>query len=127
MSTNDDLREQQGADPSLPASGDAYRRARDQARLAVADGLLDLADQRLAEEGPGALSMRRLANAAGCSTMVFYTAFGTKAGLLAALADREAERWIDAAASRKAVQAIWRAELLLAPLLMGMRPRTSTS
>jgi AcrR family transcriptional regulator len=41
--------------------------------------------------------MRRLANAAGCSTMVFYSAFGTKAGLLRALAAREAERWIDAA------------------------------
>lgn len=83
---------------SRPA-GDAYRRARLQARAAVADGLLDVADQRLAEEGPGALSMRRLANAAGCSTMVFYSAFGTKAGLLAALAEREADRWIDVAAT----------------------------
>jgi AcrR family transcriptional regulator len=77
--------------------GDAYRRARLLARSAVSDGLLDLADARLAAEGPGALSMRRLANAAGCSTMVFYSAFGTKAGLLSALAAREAERWIDAA------------------------------
>jgi AcrR family transcriptional regulator len=79
--------------------GDAYRRARAQARAAVSDGLLDLADARLAAEGPAALSMRRLANAAGCSTMVFYSAFGTKNGLLAALARREAERWIDAAAT----------------------------
>jgi AcrR family transcriptional regulator len=77
--------------------GDAYRRARLLARSAVSDGLLDLADARLGAEGPGALSMRRLANAAGCSTMVFYSAFGTKAGLLRALAAREAERWIDAA------------------------------
>lgn len=81
----------------LATQGDAYRRARAQARAAVSDGLLDLADARLAAEGPAALSMRRLANAAGCSTMVFYSAFGTKAGLLAALARREAERWIDAA------------------------------
>ncbi|MFO8150600.1 MAG: TetR family transcriptional regulator [Trueperaceae bacterium] len=79
------------------AQGDAYRRARAQARAAVSDGLLDLADTRLAAEGPAALSMRRLANAAGCSTMVFYSAFGTKNGLLTALAHREAERWIDAA------------------------------
>lgn len=65
----------------------------------MSEGLLDLADRRLVEEGPGALSMRRLANAAGCSTMVFYSAFGTKAGLLAALAERESDRWIDAAAT----------------------------
>jgi AcrR family transcriptional regulator len=77
--------------------GDAYRRARQVARTAVSDGLLDLADARLGAEGPAALSMRRLANAAGCSTMVFYSAFGTKAGLLRALAEREAGRWIDAA------------------------------
>jgi AcrR family transcriptional regulator len=32
--------------------------------------------------------------------MVFYTAFGTKAGLLSALAEREAERWIDEALTR---------------------------
>ena len=89
-----------GAAPGTPAGdGDAYRRARAQARAAVSDGLLDLADARLAAEGPAALSMRRLANAAGCSTMVFYSAFGTKNGLLAALARREAERWIDAAAT----------------------------
>ncbi|GEM_PF-3517554 len=85
------------APPVQPAQGDAYRRAREQARTAVSEGLLDLADARLAEEGPAALSMRRLANAAGCSTMVFYSAFGTKAGLLRALAEREAERWIDGA------------------------------
>jgi AcrR family transcriptional regulator len=78
-------------------AGDAYRRARQVARTAVSDGLLDLADARLGVEGPAALSMRRLANAAGCSTMVFYSAFGTKAGLLRALAAREAQRWIDEA------------------------------
>jgi AcrR family transcriptional regulator len=79
------------------AAGDAYRRARVLARSAVSDGLLDLADARLGAEGPAALSMRRLANAAGCSTMVFYSAFGTKAGMLRSLAAREAQRWIDAA------------------------------
>ena len=83
--------------PAPAAHGDAYQRARAQARTAVSDGLLDLADARLAEEGPAALSMRRLANAAGCSTLVFYSAVGTTNGLLAALARREAERWIDAA------------------------------
>lgn len=90
-----DDREAPAGGPAV--QGDAYRRARAQARATVSDGLLELADARLAAEGPAALSMRRLANAAGCSTMVFYSAFGTKAGLLAALARREAERWIDAA------------------------------
>jgi len=90
-----DARDASEAAPA--AQGDAYQRARALARAAVSDGLLDLADARLAAEGPAALSMRRLANAAGCSTMVFYSAFGTKAGLLAALARREAERWVDAA------------------------------
>lgn len=78
--------------PEEPAP---YREARRAGRDAVAERLLDLADARLAAEGPAGISMRRLANAAGCSTMVFYTAFGTKAGLLGALAEREAERWID--------------------------------
>lgn len=74
-----------------------YQDAKRAGRDAVADGLLDLADARLASEGPGGLSMRRLANAAGCSTMVFYTAFGDKAGLIEALAAREVDRWIDGA------------------------------
>jgi AcrR family transcriptional regulator len=79
------------------AGSDVYVRARRRARAAVSDDLLELADARLGAEGPAALSMRRLANAAGCSTMVFYSAFGDKAGLLRAIAGREAERWIDAA------------------------------
>ncbi|MFN2321655.1 MAG: TetR/AcrR family transcriptional regulator [Trueperaceae bacterium] len=74
-----------------------YRDAKRAGRDAVAEGLLELADARLASEGPGGLSMRRLANAAGCSTMVFYTAFGDKARLMEALAAREVDRWIDAA------------------------------
>lgn len=74
-----------------------YQDAKRAGRDAVAERLLELADARLASEGPGGLSMRRLANAAGCSTMVFYTAFGDKAGLIEALAAREVDRWIDAA------------------------------
>jgi AcrR family transcriptional regulator len=37
------------------------------------------------EEGPQALTMRRLATAAGCSTMVLYTTFGSKDGIAEAL------------------------------------------
>jgi AcrR family transcriptional regulator len=91
------------ADDALPASDAlaarddaAYQRARHNARAGLRVELLELADQRLQQEGPTALSMRRLANAAGCSTMVLYSTFGDKGGLLRALAAREAERWIDA-------------------------------
>lgn len=88
------------AEPGAVDRTDAsvYAAAKRLGRDAVVDGLLNLADQRLAAEGPEALSMRRLANAAGSSTMVFYSAFGTKAGLLEALADREVEGWLDQAA-----------------------------
>lgn len=80
--------------PEAPAP---YQEAKRAGRDAVAERLLDLADARLAAEGPDGLSLRRLANAAGCSTMVFYTAFGSKSGLLDALAEREVDRWTDAA------------------------------
>ena len=81
-------------DSDRPAT---YREAKRAGRDAVAERLLELADARLASEGPGGLSMRRLANAAGCSTMVFYTAFGDKAGLIEALSGREVDRWVDVA------------------------------
>lgn len=80
-----------------PDDDAAYQRARRGARAGLYAELLELADQRLSLEGPGALSMRRLATAAGCSTMVLYSTFGDKAGLLTALAEREAERFINAA------------------------------
>jgi AcrR family transcriptional regulator len=47
--------------------------------------ILDTASRLLAEEGPQALTMRRVAAAAGCSTTVLYTAFGGKDGLADAL------------------------------------------
>lgn len=46
----------------------------------------------LADGGPEALSLRKLAQAAGTSTMVIYTAFGGKDGLVAALYDEAFER-----------------------------------
>jgi AcrR family transcriptional regulator len=94
----DTFAEEPTAANSVPAPRDdaAYHRARHNARAGLRTELLELADQRLQLEGPAALSMRRLANAAGCSTMVLYSTFGDKGGLLRALAEREAERWIDA-------------------------------
>jgi AcrR family transcriptional regulator len=47
--------------------------------------ILDAASRILADEGPGALTMRRIAGEVGASTMVVYTHFGDKDGLLEAL------------------------------------------
>ena len=47
--------------------------------------LLDAASRLLVEEGPQALTMRRVASAGGCSTTVLYTMFGGKGGLADAL------------------------------------------
>ena len=47
--------------------------------------LIDEAGRILTEEGPAALSLRRLAALAGTSTMAVYTRFGDKDGLLAAM------------------------------------------
>jgi AcrR family transcriptional regulator len=47
--------------------------------------LVDEAARILVEDGPGGLSLRKLAAAAGVSTMPVYTLFGDKEGLLAAM------------------------------------------
>jgi AcrR family transcriptional regulator len=47
--------------------------------------LVDEAARILVEAGPAGLSLRRVAAAAGVSTMPVYTLFGDKAGLLAAM------------------------------------------
>ncbi|GAB2598082.1 TetR/AcrR family transcriptional regulator [Streptomyces capparidis] len=63
----------------------AYGRARRDTQRALRTGLLDVASGLLVAEGPGALTMRRIAAAAGCSTTVLYTLFGGKEGLAEAL------------------------------------------
>jgi AcrR family transcriptional regulator len=60
-------------------------RARQHNQETLRRAILDTASQLLAEEGPQALTMRRVAAAAGCSTTVLYTAFGSKDGLADAL------------------------------------------
>ena len=47
--------------------------------------LLDAASALLAEEGPDALSVRRIATRAGCSTMLVYSRLGGKQGVVDAL------------------------------------------
>src|SRR5881628_2840728 len=63
----------------------AYERARDRGSDALRRALLDTASRLLVKEGPQALTMRRVAAAAGCSTTVLYTTFGSKNGIAEAL------------------------------------------
>ena len=65
---------------SKPAVTD-YRRAREESREALRLGILDAAGRLLVEEGPQALSMRRVAREVNASTQVLYTMFGGKDGL----------------------------------------------
>ncbi|GAB2835270.1 TetR/AcrR family transcriptional regulator [Actinocorallia aurea] len=62
-----------------------YLDARERGEAALRTGLIDLAAQLLTDEGPAALTMRRLATAAGCSTTVLYRVFGGKDGIADAL------------------------------------------
>jgi len=62
----------------------------------LATELVDAAGRILAAEGAGALTLRRLAQTAGTSTMAVYTLFGDKQGLLAAMY-REGYRRLGAA------------------------------
>lgn len=54
---------------------------RQEAKDAMRFELLDVASELLEKEGPQALSMRRISEQAGCSTMMLYTLFGGKEGL----------------------------------------------
>src|SRR5581483_2494941 len=63
------------------------RTSRDTARDGQRRLLLDTAILLLAERGPAAMSLRRLAKAVDASTMTAYTLFGGKDGLVRALRD----------------------------------------
>lgn len=69
----------------ISSSASPYADARERGSTAMRATLLDIASRLLAEEGPQALTMRRVAAEAGCSTTVLYTAFGGKFGLAEAL------------------------------------------
>lgn len=62
-----------------------YARAQARGQEVLRASLLDVAAQLLAAEGPAALTMRRIATEAGCSTMVLYKHFGSKEAIAAAL------------------------------------------
>ena len=59
--------------PVRPAADSAYGRAYAAGRPAVRRLVLDAASRLLEAEGPEALTMRRIAAEAGCSTSVLYT------------------------------------------------------
>lgn len=69
-----------------------YSRAQEQGQEVLRRTILDAASQLLVEEGPQALTMRRVAAAVGCSTTVLYTMFGDKGGLADALYQEGFER-----------------------------------
>ncbi len=62
----------------------------------VRDELLRVAVDVLNQDGPDGLQTRKIASAAGTSTMAVYTYFGGMPGLIAAVAD-EGLRQFDAA------------------------------
>jgi AcrR family transcriptional regulator len=58
--------------------------------------LLDAASRLLSAEGPGALTVRRIATEAGCSTMGLYSRFGSKDGVVDELYKEGAQQLLDA-------------------------------
>ncbi|HJU71526.1 MAG TPA: TetR/AcrR family transcriptional regulator [Paucimonas sp.] len=58
-----------------------FRQAQEDLRGTLRQGMLDAATRLLAEEGPAALTVRRVAEAVNCSTTLLYSLFGGKDGL----------------------------------------------
>lgn len=73
---------------SLPTRPPSLPRAPDGGTVS----LLDAARATLVEDGLHGLSLRRVAERAGCTTMAVYTRFGGKQGLVEALYDEGFER-----------------------------------
>jgi len=70
---------------SRTAQATPYQRARDAGRAALRDAVLKSAGNLLAAEGPGALTMRRIAELVGSSTTVLYSVFDGKFGIVDAV------------------------------------------
>ncbi len=58
-----------------------FRQAQEDLRGTLRQGMLDAATRLLVEEGPSALTVRRVADAVNCSTTLLYSLFGGKDGL----------------------------------------------
>lgn len=68
-----------------PTASSPYAVTRAAGKASLRRMLLDTASSLLERHGPDALTMRRVAAEAGCSTSVLYTMFGGKAGIAEAL------------------------------------------
>ncbi|WP_228892714.1 TetR/AcrR family transcriptional regulator [Pseudoduganella aquatica] len=62
-----------------------FRQEQEDLRGALRQGMLDAASRLLVEEGPAALTVRKVAEAVNCSTTLLYSIFGGKDGLSNAL------------------------------------------
>lgn len=58
-----------------------FRQAQGELRDTLRQGMLDAATRLLTDEGPAALTVRRVAEAVNCSTTLLYSLFGGKDGL----------------------------------------------
>ncbi|WP_158597832.1 TetR/AcrR family transcriptional regulator [Noviherbaspirillum saxi] len=58
-----------------------FRQAQEALRDTLRQGMLDAATRLLTEEGPAAMTVRRVADAVNCSTTLLYSLFGGKDGL----------------------------------------------
>lgn len=88
MSTKPETRDvdmDAGVDEYEAVAPGVYARAQALGQEVLRASLLDVAARLLAAEGPAALTMRRIATEAGCSTMVLYKHFGSKDAIAAAL------------------------------------------
>lgn len=61
-----------------------------------AERILRAASKLLTEEGPEALTNRRIADEAGCTTMAIYSRYGSKGGVLQALFHEGVDRIVEA-------------------------------
>jgi AcrR family transcriptional regulator len=91
-----------------------FRQGQDDLRGALRQGMLDAASRLLVEEGPAALTVRKVAEEVNCSTTLLYSIFGGKDGLTNALyleGCSRLKRDFDAAAPEleavDALQGVW--------------------
>jgi AcrR family transcriptional regulator len=83
-----------------------FRQAQEELRSTLRQGMLEAATRLLTEEGPAAMTVRRVADAVNCSTTLLYSLFGGKDGLanelyLEGFARLKAEFAIAAQAAKK--------------------------
>ncbi|MFZ6774001.1 TetR/AcrR family transcriptional regulator [Undibacterium sp. SXout7W] len=71
--------------PKTAANIIDFRQGQEALRDSLRQGMLDAASRLLLDEGPAALTVRKVADAVNCSTTLLYSIFGGKDGLANAL------------------------------------------